>query len=72
MFQRFYDLIPGSGLSKGVTFAALLWLVHAVYVSTFLYSLVPVLSGFATTWLVGGFVVRIIGYGIPIGFLYKK
>jgi hypothetical protein len=72
MYQRFYDSVPGKGLAKGVCYAGLLWLVHAVYVSSFLLAIVPVLSGFAIVWLVGGFIVRVIGYGIPIGFLYKK
>ncbi|WP_455279133.1 hypothetical protein [[Eubacterium] cellulosolvens] len=72
IYQRFYDLVPSSGIMKGVSYAALLWLVHGVYTSVFLLAIVPMLSAFAVAWLIGGFIVRVIGYGIPIGFLYKK
>ena len=33
---------------------------------------VPELTAFGTTMAVGGFIVRVIAYGIAIGYLFKK
>jgi hypothetical protein len=75
MYQRFHDLIPGKGVVKGVVFSCLLWLVHAIYPATFIMAFwpqVPEITGFGTTMVVGGFIIRVLAYGISIGYLYKK
>jgi hypothetical protein len=75
MYQRFHDLIPGKGVVKGVAFGFILWLVHAIYPATFImafWAQVPELTAFGTTMALGGFIVRVIAYGISIGFLFKK
>jgi hypothetical protein len=75
MYQMFHDSIPGKGVAKGVAFAFLLWLVHAIYPLTFImifWPQVPEVTAYGTTMAVGGFIVRVIAYGISIGYLFKK
>ena len=72
LYQRFHDAIPSKGVVKGFYFGLLIWLIHGLYVSTFLLSMVPVLNAFATSWAIGGFIVRAIAYGPVLGAIYKK
>ena len=71
----FHDSIPGKGVVKGVVFGFMLWLVHAIYPLTFItafYSEVPEIVTYGNGMAVGGFIVRVIAYGIAIGYFYKK
>jgi hypothetical protein len=45
-----------------------------VYVSSFILTVTPdpPFTGFAFAWIIGGFVTRVIGYGLPLGLLYSK
>ena len=75
MYQMFHDSIPGKGVVKGVVFGFLIWLVHAIYPFTFVmifWAEDPSVTTFGNSMVVGGFIVRVIAYGIAIGYLFKK
>jgi hypothetical protein len=72
IFAKVYNLVPGKGVSKGLIFSLLVWVLIGIYPVTF-YLLVydPPLTTMATGWAMVGFIIRIF-YGLVLGALYKK
>ena len=69
IYPKFYDVVPGKGIMKGLCFGLLLFLISSVRAATFLaaYTFVPL----ATSWVFVGF-FQFASYGIVLGALYKK
>jgi len=69
MYSRFHDLVPGKGVSKGVYFGLMIWLVNitaGAYVAL-VGGEVPT----ASSLIIFGFFIWIV-YGAVLGVLYKK
>jgi hypothetical protein len=72
LYSRFHDPIPGKGISKGIYFGLMIWLVKDIAAGAF----VPLLSR-RLDWTVSialifvGFFEWIV-YGSLLGALYKK
>ena len=73
IFSKVYDLIPGSGVTKGLTFSLMVWafFIGLYPLSFFLLNYNPPLVDMAIGWGVIGFCVRLF-YGPVLGALYKK
>ncbi len=69
LYATVHDVIPGKGISKGLCYGLLLYLISSVRPATFLaaYTFVPL----ATNWVFVGF-FNFASYGIILGALYKK
>ena len=73
LYVKFQNQIPGKGISKGLVFDLLLWAIHGIYPAIFYLTIVsPPWVSWALGWMIGGFVVRVLGYGAVLGVLYKK
>ncbi|WP_455369051.1 hypothetical protein, partial [[Eubacterium] cellulosolvens] len=73
IFSKVYELIPGKGVTKGLSFSMMVWLffIGLYPISFFLLVYDPPLTLMAMGWGIVGFIVRIF-YGLVIGALYKK
>ena len=73
IFSKVYDLIPGSGMTKGLVFSMMVWafFIGLYPVSFFLLVYAPPLTHMAIGWGVVGFLARLF-YGPVLGALYKK
>lgn|GEM_PF-1470748 len=69
IFARIYDLIPGKGISKGLMYGGLLFLIAVIYFQS--YSFTP---DYLPINAVSGFLglVQAIVFGLVLGYLYKK
>jgi hypothetical protein len=69
IFARIYDLIPGKGITKGLMYGGLLFLIAVIYSQS--YSLAP---DYLPINVVYGFLglVQAIVFGLVLGYLYKK
>lgn len=70
LFFRFYDSIPGVGITKGLLFGLMLWMLKDLMTGSYIaFSLanIPI----ATTIMFGGFFLQAV-YGLIIGVIYKK
>jgi len=69
IFARIYDLIPGKGISKGLMYGGLLFLIAVIYHQS--YSFTP---DYLPINAVYGFLglVQAIVFGLVLGYLYKK
>ena len=73
LYVKFQNQILGKGISKGLVFDLLLWAIHGIYPAIFYLTIVsPPWVSWALGWMIGGFVVRVLGYGAVLGVLYKK
>ena len=73
LYVKFQNQIPGKGISKGLVFGLLLWAIHGIYPAIFHLTIVsPPWVSWALGWMIGSFVVRVLGYGLVLGVLYKK
>lgn len=72
IFTKVYNLVPSKGISKGLIFSLLIWVLINIYPTSF-YMLVydPPLTAMAFGWGVVGLFIRIV-YGLVLGALYKK
>lgn len=73
IFSKVYDLIPGSGVTKGLCFSMMVWVffIGLYPLSFFLLVYDPPLTVMAMGWGIVGFLVRLF-YGPVLGALYKK
>jgi len=71
LYSKFYDLIPGSGLRKGLNFGLMVGFVKDIMADAYVTipMMQPIIIG--VNLIVGGFYMWII-YGLVIGALYKK
>jgi hypothetical protein len=69
LYRFFYNSIPGKGITKGIVFSLLIFLVAGVRIASLvqIYNMVDL--GIATVWL--GFWNRL-SQGAVLGALYKK
>ena len=73
IYSKAYDVIPRDGVMKGLCFGLLIWLIHSIYPAAFFVTVAtPPMVAWATSWVIGGFVVRGLAYGSVLGVLYKK
>ena len=73
IYSKLYDVIPGTGVTKGLYFAlGLIWVISGLFpVTFFLLVYDPPLTQMAFGWGITSFVVRIF-FGSVLGYLYKK
>jgi len=71
IYSRFYDLIPGSGLRKGLNFGLIVWVVKDIQAAAYvtISMMQPIMIG--VNLIVGGFYMWIT-YGLVIAYLYKR
>ncbi|WP_455369982.1 hypothetical protein [[Eubacterium] cellulosolvens] len=70
IYSRFYDSIPRVGITKGLFFGLMLWMLKDLMTGSYIaFSLgnIPI----AITIIFGGFFLQAV-YGLTIGILYKK
>ena len=71
IYSRFYDLIPGKDLRKGLNFGLIVWFIKDIMAATYVTvsMMQPILVG--VNLIVGGLYMWIT-YGLVLGHLYKK
>ena len=70
MYSRFYDLIPGKGLKKGLIFGLMIWLVKDIVAGGYIGLAMQEMSVAVSLIVVGFYCV--VTYGLVLGLLYKK
>ena len=70
VYSKFHDLVPGMGVSKGLYFGLLIWLIKDIGAGAYLAfvdRIVPIAIGFV---FLGFFML--ISYGAVLGVLFRK
>lgn len=70
IYARFYSLIPGGGVWKGIYFGLMIWLIKDIAAGSYV-AFVARQPGIGIDLIVGGLYMWII-YGVALGYLYKK
>jgi hypothetical protein len=70
MYSRFCDLVPGKGISKGLYFGLMIWLVKDIAAGAYI-ALVDMATSIAIGLIYLGFFMWI-AYGYVLSALYKK
>lgn len=69
IFARLYVKIPGKGISKGIMYGGLLFLIAVIYSQS--YSFTPDYLSISAVFVFLGLVQAIV-FGLVLGYLYKK
>ena len=70
IYARFYSLIPGEAVKKGLYFGLMIWLIKDITGGAYI-TFVAKQPGIGIDFLVGGIYIWVI-YGLVLGYLYKK
>ena len=70
VYSRFYDLIPGKSLKKGLNFGLMVWFIKDIMAGAYIaFGMMQPIIG--VSLIVVGLYLWII-YGLVLGYLYKK
>jgi hypothetical protein len=68
LYSKFYKSIPGTGISKGINFSIIIWLISHIRALLFWSG-----YGFVFESIIVGFfkILQMIVFGLILGYLYK-
>lgn len=78
LYTRFYDLLPGTGIKKGLYFGLLIWFIKDIAAGAYLIFSGSTTPGGLIEWITAGVNLIVIGlymwviYGLVLGVLYEK